>query len=1502
MHLQQAFTRKLRFAGICLSLASFPLAAQDVTPPGAPRNVVLVPWDDAIRISWEAPVSWGSWDPVGYEIDASGSTAGWVGLAGINDTSDTDTSWIHRHFIDEARELYNGQKNVQIRIRAVTVKLGRKAGERSRYTDGNWVTSNRVTIGRPVVSDLRISPRESQLDLSWNVLLPRTDKTLDPAATAEEREAFEASNRKYVITKYYFDYTASRTVSLNAAAGTDPDTGWVSAGSTGGDGRVYSIRKLKVGVRYRVRVRAVNGWGSSKWLEGSAVVPGSPKVLFNIHTVLVPENDDYQDVKLVLNQVMTTDVTVTLSTTAAKCNSAVTATEGAEADYTLSAKSFTFSSGTTELEQNLRITPREDRETEGREAGCVSMQAAPQGSPHTVDPEGVYLEFIDTSQDATTPLRFYDHPVEEHGEGSLMYGVLSLNTPREEDVNVTITVTSEGTASANDYTVVSDFLTGTIKAGRVLYDRTSLDAKRRNLLTIVDDDELESPETIKLEARIDGESYVARKTIIIKDNDGLNPVKARAVLRNGKPSLEFESSLQSACGRHAYTSGPCGLFAKSWRHSRKGYAVLFQVKESGQSWDTPHDYNWQVPESADGSPAPTWNQYALFVRTTFRGRVDNLKPGVTYDVRAYTSHVPAAWTGGSFERSAVEGKEIYGAADPIITDAVSVTLGSIPSAPRLNNLEVQADEITASWEEPVVTGSTITGYELQWKKSSASTWNKVPISASNRSYTLTVAESVEYEVRVKAKNVVGDSDWSEIRRAEGNPPQSQLVADRPVESEDSGDTGGEEESGEEEEPADPPPTPPDRISATFENVPDSHDGTQFTIDLKFGEDIPVANGPGYGSLDVINGYIANYYRRSARLYRYFIQPNHAGQDVRILKHEGTCGGAGVCNAAGKLAARIGYITIKSQRVAPVISRDNAAREGSSVDFTITLSRSIAMPVTFDYKTSTPPPPYNKAFRSDSCRTPTGWNRNPDMINQSGSITFQPGDSSKTISISTCPADSIDEPDRYFTLQLSGTTFDGVRTGLGRIYNEGALQSAWLARLGRTVGTQITDAVTGRFNAAGHARIAGVDLGSLRPRSHSAAPVQSFDGRRLPERERQRDPQTAEGGSPGARDLLLGSSFHHAIEDYAAWGNFRQSDFAGSETRNGNTLHLDGTVLTGVFGADVTRGRLLAGAAVAWTDARGSFGATADSGTLTSRLTTLAPYARVRLTDRLSAFGLIGYGAGDTTIEQAVAGSDTHAAVTLDHSMRLAAAGVRGSLPTFAGIGFALNADALYTVADAPEAPGSAATRASASRARFALEAARAFIGPSWSIHPTLELAARYDAGDAETGAGLEVAGGLRFEHESGVSLDASARRLLTHADAHEDRGFSLALTWAPSEDSLGFNAALTTSLGNTAGVGRQLWDAHSVHDIASYAVDSGVSVEAMLGYGFPALGNRVVAMPRLAARDSGFGREMQLGWSFTPYDPGQLGKAHFEVNVDTTRSVSPDGPSYGAMLQAVARW
>ena len=485
------------------------------------------------------------------------------------------------------------------------------------------------------------------------------------------------------------------------------------------------------------------------------------------------------------------------------------------------------------------------------------------------------------------------------------------------------------------------------------------------------------------------------------------------------------------------------------------------------------------------------------------------------------------------------------------------------------------------------------------------------------------------------------------------------------------------------------------------------------------------------------------------------------------------------------------------------------------------------------------------------------------------------------------------------------TFDGVRTGLGRIYNDGSLQSAWLSRLGRTVGTQITDAVTGRFTATPHTNIAGRALDSfqpLQPQAQSLAHPRPFNRRQLSEHPQERAPQFTDGYRPSPRDLLLGSSFHRTLENYAAWGNFQSSQFNGSETSNGTTLQLDGTVLTGVFGADVTLGRLLAGAALAYTDALGTFDAPNDAGNLTSRLTTLTPYARVQLTERLSAFGLLGYGVGDTTIEQTITGSDTHATVTLDHTTHLAAAGIRGALPTLAGLDLALNADTLYTATDAPTVPGSAATHATSARVRFAFEASRAFIRPRYSIHPTLEVAARYDAGDAETGAGLEVASGLRFTHRSGVSLDASARQLLTHADAHEDRGISLALNYSPSAGELGWTAALTTSLGNTASTAQQLWQAQSAHDLTPYAVDSAASVEAVLGYGFPAFRHRVIATPRLTARDSADARETQFGLSFTPYHLVQSRKSHYEVSFDTTRTVSPAGVSYGVMLQAVARW
>ena len=75
-----------------------------------------------------------------------------------------------------------------------------------------------------------------------------------------------------------------------------------------------------------------------------------------------------------------------------------------------------------------------------------------------------------------------------------------------------------------------------------------------------------------------------------------------------------------------------------------------------------------------------------------------------------------------------------------------------------------------------------------------------------------------------------------------------------------------------------------------------------------------------------------------------------------------------------------------------------------------------------------------------------------------------------------------------------------------------------------------------------------------------------------------------------RDLLLGASFaltgeaDEAGVTVAGWGRVARSRFEGQE----GTLTLDGTLTTGLVGADYAREGWLAGVMVTWTDAKGDY--------------------------------------------------------------------------------------------------------------------------------------------------------------------------------------------------------------------------------------------------------------------------------------------------------------------------
>ena len=91
-----------------------------------------------------------------------------------------------------------------------------------------------------------------------------------------------------------------------------------------------------------------------------------------------------------------------------------------------------------------------------------------------------------------------------------------------------------------------------------------------------------------------------------------------------------------------------------------------------------------------------------------------------------------------------------------------------------------------------------------------------------------------------------------------------------------------------------------------------------------------------------------------------------------------------------------------------------------------------------------------------------------------------------------------------------------------------------------------------------------------------------------------------------------------------------------------------------------------------------------------------------------------------------------------------------------------------------------------------------------SLTPKLEIGARHDGGDAETGFGVEVGGGIAWtDPRFGLRLDLEGRTLLTHDDgAMRDRGFSASLAWDPRPDSArGPSLALRQDVGGPSGGG-----------------------------------------------------------------------------------------------------
>ena len=707
------------------------------------------------------------------------------------------------------------------------------------------------------------------------------------------------------------------------------------------------------------------------------------------------------------------------------------------------------------------------------------------------------------------------------------------------------------------------------------------------------------------------------------------------------------------------------------------------------------------------------------------------------------------------------------------------------------------------------------------------------------------------------------------------------------------------------------------LTAAFENVPSEHDGTAFTFDLTLSETPGAGNLPVAASFKVAPGKASV----SGSGTRYTVtvtpKPANAWKDVTVTLAGGRgCSEAGaVCTADGRALTNTTSTTIGG----PVRIRIEGAKAkeapGATLDFAVTLNRAAAHEVSVDYATE------------DDTAT-----AGSDYTATSGTLTFVAGETAKTVSVPVHD-DVVDEGKEVMRLKLSnpkGAFLRGVHTqAKGVIRNADPLPKAYLGYFGARVASDAVAVMTERFetprNAGSHFTFAGQRLsgdgaaladavaGLARAfGAEEGAPGDdpfARDGHGDP----WNDPASAPGRAMSGRELLMGTSFRAVLgqgtgSQLTSWGQGATVSHFSSATPG---LSLSGEAATGTLGMDYERGRLLTGFALTHSLGAGTAHGAGETYALGSTVTTMLPYARFALTERVSAWTLAGTGSGGLTLD---VDDDAGQRYRTNLSMTLAAAGMRGELlnPTDAGgFALALKADAFWvrTESAAVRAPGVgnlAAARADATRVRAVLDGSRTFsLAGGRTLAPSLELGVRHDGGDAGTGTGVELGAGFGFADPSrGLDMALRVYGLAAHAEeSHREWGVSGSLKLAPGGAGRGLSMALTPSYGVDRGDAQRLWTMPDTAGLAANdeAANPSSRLDTELGYGLPMFGGSFTGTPNLGyGLSDGGARDYRLGWRLVPAASGDTG---FEVSLDAMRrETGDDDAEHGVMLRSRMRW
>ena len=571
--------------------------------------------------------------------------------------------------------------------------------------------------------------------------------------------------------------------------------------------------------------------------------------------------------------------------------------------------------------------------------------------------------------------------------------------------------------------------------------------------------------------------------------------------------------------------------------------------------------------------------------------------------------------------------------------------------------------------------------------------------------------------------------------------------------------------------------------------------------------------------------------------------------------------------------------------------DASVREGpnATLDFVVTLSRARHEATTVDYATS-----------DGTASAPD------DYAHTAGTLTFDTGESEKTVSVPVVD-DGHDDDGETVTLTLSkasAPTRITDDTAIGTIENSDHMPKAWLVRFGRTVGSQVVDALSDRFDAAGrsHVTVGGIELRSGTMAEDGINDVQ--ESLTLAGWEDE-----AEGVGPERTmtldELVAGTRFHLSSgapdgggTAYTAWGRVATNGFEAEV----DDVTMDGDVTSALVGFDAEWDRALAGVMLSQSSGEGSYRLNPamgdDAGTVKSNLTGVYPYARLTLNPKLSAWALAGMGSGELTLRQN--GKDE---MPTDIEMRMGAIGVNAAVLDAAdtgGLALSVKSDAMWvsTKSDATEELRS--SEGDVTRLRLTLHGERPFIlSGDRTLTPSGEVGLRHDAGDAETGAGIEVGAGLRYS-AGAVTMEGRVRALIAHADSgYEEWGASGSIQVAPGTGGRGLTLRISPAWGATGSATERLWGARDAGELGAGATEFEAQgrVESEIGYGLALSRNRGLVTPYTALSvGEGASRTWRLGARWRVSDDVRFGLE------GTREDNASDAPTNAVQLRAQLRW